>query len=338
MKAIVYLGRERMELRDQPDPVPTAGQVLLRVAACGICGSDMHGYHGHDPRRVPPMIMGHEAAGTVIGGALDGRRVALNPFVNCGTCTACLSGRPQLCEAQRNIGLPPHPGAFAELVAVPERNLEPIPDAMPFTVAALAEPLAVAVHAVAIGMRALARPLSTARIVVFGGGAIGLCMALVLIAEGAQQVHLAETNPARRRTAAAASDRIVPFAPGDQAGNPADGPLTPGSCDLLLDAVGAAATRECAFALARRGGVIVHSGLLPGSAGVDVRALTLRELSFLGAYCYSVADFRQAMALLATGALGPPGWVETRALAEGPAAFALIDQGRIAAAKVILTI
>ncbi|MFV0492225.1 MAG: zinc-binding dehydrogenase [Pseudorhodobacter sp.] len=329
MKAIVYLGREQMKLQDVPDLEPGEGRVLLRVAACGICGSDMHGYHGHDPRRVPPMIMGHEAAGIVIGGALDGRRVALNPFLNCGSCTACLSGAPQLCEGQRNIGLPPNAGAFAELVAVPERNLEPIPDTMPFTTAALCEPLAVAVHAVAIGMRALARPLSTARIAVFGGGAIGLAMALVLIAEGARQVHLAETNPARRDTANAASDRILPFAPEDAP--------EPGSFDLLLDAVGAVATREMAFRLARRGGVIVHSGLLPGTEGVDVRALTLRELSFLGAYCYSVADFRQAMALLDARALGPLDWVEARALADGVASFADIDAGRVAAAKIVLT-
>ncbi|WP_425049835.1 alcohol dehydrogenase catalytic domain-containing protein [Psychromarinibacter sp. S121] len=329
MKAIVYRGTSRMEWSDVPAPIPGAGEVLLKVEACGICGSDMHGYHGHDPRRVPPMIMGHEAAGVVQGGALDGRRVALNPFLNCGRCTECLSGAPQLCNAQKNIGLPPHAGSFAEYVVVPERNVEPIPDDMPFDVAALSEPLAVSVHAVALGVRALARPLSTARLVVMGGGAIGLTTALVLITEGAGEVVVVETNAARRATAEAASDRIRAVAPEDAP--------EAGSCDMIFDAVGAGATRALAFALARRGGVIVHSGLLPGSEGVDVRALTLRELSFLGAYCYSVADFRQAVALLAAGALGPLTWVERRAMADGSRAFADIDGGTVAAAKIVLT-
>lgn len=329
MKAIVYLGKARMELQDVPDPVPGEGEVLLQVKACGICGSDMHGYHGHDPRRVPPMIMGHEAAGIVRGGKLDGRRVALNPFLSCGHCTNCVSGAPQLCESQRNIGLPPHDGAFAELVAVPQGNLEPIPDDLPFEAAALAEPLAVAVHAVVVGRRAFTGSLTTANVAVIGGGAIGLATALVLVTEGAREVLLVETNPARRATASAASERIRAVAAEDE---PA-----PGSFDMIFDAVGAGATREMAFRMARRGGVIVHSGLLPGSEGVDVRALTLRELSFLGAYCYSIRDFRHAIELLASGALGPLGWVETRAMADGGQAFADIDAGRVAAAKIILT-
>ncbi|MFZ2103705.1 MAG: FAD-dependent oxidoreductase [Oricola sp.] len=329
MKAIVYLGKARMELQDVPDPVPGDGEVLLKVKACGICGSDMHGYHGHDPRRVPPMIMGHEAAGIVLGGRLDGQRVALNPFLSCGTCTNCVSGAPQLCESQRNIGLPPHDGAFAQFVAVPERNLEPIPDDMPFEVAALAEPLAVAVHAVEIGRRAFAGSIATAKVAVIGGGAIGLATALVLATEGAREVLLVETNPARRATAEAASDKIRAIAP--------DKEPQGSRYDLIFDAVGACATREMAFRMASRGGVVVHSGLLPGSEGVDVRALTLRELAFLGAYCYSVQDFRHAVALLASGALGSLNWVETRALTDGSQAFADIDAGRVAAAKIILT-
>ncbi|MCI5077329.1 FAD-dependent oxidoreductase [Oricola sp.] len=329
MKAIVYLGKASMELQDVPDPVPGECDVLLEVKACGICGSDMHGYHGHDPRRVPPMIMGHEAAGIVRGGRLDGQRVALNPFLSCGRCTNCVSGNPQLCESQQNIGLPPHDGAFAQLVAVPERNLEPIPDHLPFEAAALAEPLAVAVHAVNVGRRSFSGSFASAKLAVIGGGAIGLATALVLGTEGAREVLLVETNPARRDTAEAASGKIRAIAPDEEPDR--------GSYDLIFDAVGATATREMAFRMARRGGVIVHSGLLPGSAGVDVRALTLRELAFLGAYCYSVQDFRHAVYLLASGALGPLNWVETRALTDGSQAFADMDAGRVAAAKIVLT-
>lgn len=329
MKALVYLGRESIAYRDVADPVAGPGEVVVRVDACGICGSDMHGYHGHDPRRVPPMVMGHEIAGTVRGGALDGTRVAVNPLLACGRCRACLAGEHQLCEEQRNIGLPPHDGGFAELVRVPERNLVRIPDALDHAAAALSEPVAVAYHAVLLGVRLARRPLSASLVVVLGGGAIGLATALVALSQGAGRVLLAETNAVRRGTAAAASERIETYDPA------ADAP-DEGSADLIFDAVGAKATREAAFAMARRGAAIVHLGLLPGSEGVDVRRLTLREISFAGSYCYGAADFAETVDLLAAGRLGPLVWMEQRPMSDGAAAFADIDAGRAAAAKIVL--
>jgi len=328
MKALVYLGKSQLDYRDAADPELASGDVLVKVHACGICGSDMHGFHGDDPRRVPPMIMGHEATGVVQTGEWRGRAVAINPFLSCGECNACLSGSPQLCDKQKNLGLPPHAGGFADYVAVPRRNLVEIPEGMDFTTAALTEPLAVAYHAVGIGQRLIGKPFTSARIAVLGGGAIGLLTALVLISQGALEVLLSEPNEGRRRTAAAASDRISPYAPGDE-------PAAE-SVDLIFDAVGAKATREAAFRLARRGAVIIHSGLMPGSEGVDVRRLTLRELTFAGAYCYSMPEFRQSIELLASGALGALNWVEQRPMSEGFAAFQDIDAGCTSAAKIIL--
>lgn len=330
MKALVYLGKESMDYRDGPDPVAGPGEAIVRVEACGICGSDMHGYHGHDPRRVPPMVMGHEIAGVVRGGALDGTRVVVNPLLTCGRCPACQSGAQQLCEEQKNIGLPPNDGGFADLVRVPERNLVRAPDGLDFATAALTEPVAVAYHAVLLGARLARRPLSASLVVVLGGGAIGLATALVALTQGAGRVMLAETNAARRQTAAAASARIEAYDPSGSSG-PIDG-----SVDLVFDAVGARATREAAFAMAARGAAIVHLGLLPGAEGVDVRRLTLREISFTGSYCYSAADFGETVGLLASGRLGPLGWVEERAMADGAAAFRDIDAGTASAAKIIL--
>jgi threonine dehydrogenase-like Zn-dependent dehydrogenase len=331
MKALVYLGRESMELREVPAPQPGPDEVILKVEACGICGSDMHGYHGYDPRRVPPMIMGHEMAGVVETGAMAGRRVTVNPLLTCGQCIECLSGRPQLCEEQRNIGLPPHAGAFAERVPVREANLVEIPDGMSFVTAALTEPVAVSYHAVQIAVRSLHRPLSAARVAVLGGGAIGLATALVAISQGAESVMLGETSTIRRATASAASKAIVAYDP--------NGPSapSPASVDLVFDAVGAKATREAAFRMARRGATIVHLGLLPGSEGVDVRRMTLGEIAFVGSYCYSMADFRETVSLLASGRLGPLNWIEARPMSEGAKAFADIDRGEVEAAKIILT-
>lgn len=330
MKALVYLGKESMEHRDVPEPQAMPGAAIVKVHACGICGSDMHGYHGYDPRRVPPMIMGHEMAGVVESGQQAGRRVTVNPLLTCGICDECVSGAQQLCENQRNIGLPPHAGGFADRIVVPQTSLVDIPDDMDFTTAALSEPLAVAYHAFQIGVSRLRRPLSATRVFVLGGGAIDLATALVAIAQGAGSVMLGETSPVRRATASAASSSIIAYDPLDESAT------RPASADLIFDAVGAKATREAAFRLARRGATIVHLGLLPGAEGVDVRRMTLGEIAFVGSYCYSMADFRETVALLSSGRLGPLNWVETRRMEDGAQAFADLDRGRTAAAKLVL--
>jgi len=195
--------------------------------------------------------------------------------------------------------------------------------------AALAEPVAVSYHAVNHGARLLARPLSGSRCVVLGGGAIGLAAALVLAMQGAAEIHVGEPKAARRATVARAG-AFSCYAPGG-AGEPADS-----SVDLVIDAVGAAATRAAASRMIRPGGVIVHAGLLPGLDGLDVRKITLQEVIFTGTYCYTPTDFREVVAALAAGRLGDLSWYEERPLADGARAFADIDAGTLAAAKLIL--
>jgi threonine dehydrogenase-like Zn-dependent dehydrogenase len=329
MKALVYTGPHALECRDEAEPLPGNDEVLVRVEAVGICGSDMHAYHGHDSRRPAPLVLGHEAAGRIAGGPNAGRRVAVNPLVTCGLCDACESGAAHLCAARELISMPPRPGAFAEIVRVPERNLVPVPDDLAIEKAALTEPLAVCYHAVNHGTRFLRRPLSAARCVVLGGGAIGLGSALMLAMQGAREISIAEPNAARRRTAARAGEFRC-YAPG--------GPDEPpeGTVDFVVDAVGATATRAAASRLVRPGGVIVHAGLLPGSEGLDVRKITLQEVVFAGTYCYTPLDFRETLAAIASGRLGPLDWFEERTLSEGPRAFHDIDAGATGAAKIVL--
>ena len=202
MKALVYTGPNNVVFRDEPDPVPGSDEIVVRVDAVGICGSDMHGYHGHDDRRPPPLILGHEASGRVVSGPRAGRRVAVNPLVTCGVCGVCLDGRSQLCGSRQIISMMPRPGAFAEMVRVPERNVVELPDRFDIVTAALAEPVAVSYHAVLRGVRVLARPVSGARCVVLGGGAIGLAAALVLAMLGAGEILVGEQNAGRRATVA----------------------------------------------------------------------------------------------------------------------------------------
>lgn len=329
MQALVYVGRNALVLRDEPDPVPGDDEVVVEVDAVGICGSDMHAYHGHDERRTPPLILGHEAAGVATSGRFAGKRVTVNPLVTCRTCECCLSGFSHLCSARQILSMMPRPGAFAERVRVPEYNLVEVPEALDIAQAALAEPMAVSYHAVQIGLKYARRPASDLACAVLGGGAIGLGAALVLRMKGVGDICLAEPHSARRTSAARIGSFHV-YEPG------AVGEPESASIDVVIDAVGAERTRQAACKMIKPGGVIVHVGLLPTSGGLDVRRITLREIVFVGSYCYTMQEFRETVTALACGRLGRLDWFEQRPLCEGARAFADLDEGRTAAAKIVL--
>lgn len=324
MKALVYDDVETLVYRYMPDPVPAFGQSLIRIEASGICGSDMHAYLGHDERRPAPLILGHEAAGTVVGGDLDGKRVTINPLTTCGTCAPCKAGRDNLCADRLIISMPPREGAFGEFVVMANRNLVEVPDDVPFAKAALAEPLACGWHAVRLGAAALDTPIANARCAVIGGGAIGVGAALSLRAFGATDIQVVEPNALRR----ASLDIIDGFT--------AVAPRIVTAADLVIDAVGYAATRADASAITRPGGVIMHIGLGEATGGLDIRRMTLQEITFIGTYTYTAQDFRDTAAAIFDGRLGTLDWTEQRPLSDGGQAFADIRAGVVAAPKIIL--
>jgi len=326
MKALVYTKPLEVTYRDEPDPVAPTGEALVRIDAVGICGSDMHGYHGHDPRRVPPLVLGHEAAGEVIAGTWKGRRVVLNPLVTCGRCDYCRGGRANLCAQRKLIGMN-RPGAFAELIAMPEENLIEAPAGMSATAAAVTEPAATALHAVHLGQRVLPRPMSEAKLLVLGGGSVGLLSALWAQAMGGRAVLLGETNALRRASAQRA---------GVEAYDPLSTQPDENASDLVIDAVGAKVTRQAAIRAVRPGGVLVHIGLLDSTGESDWRKITLQEITAIGTYTYTAVDLAASAAALHAGRLGKLAWVEERPLSEGARAFADLDHGRTAAAKIVL--
>jgi L-gulonate 5-dehydrogenase len=326
MKALVYTGPEAMTLRDVPAPRPADDEVVVSVEAVGICGSDMHAYLGHDERRPAPLILGHEAAGTIVSGRGAGRRVTVNPLVTCMTCAACRSGRTNLCASRQIISMPPRQGAFAEQIVIPERNLLALPDDVAFDIAALCEPLACAWHAVKLGVAASAVPLPKARTLVIGGGPIGIGAALSLAAFGAGDIAIVEPNPVRRPALARAGKFKVVACAED----------APGAFDLVVDAYGGEGSRAVASRTVRPGGVIAHIGLAGGAGGLDVRRMTLQEVTFIGSYCYTMTDFSDTFSAMIAGRLGPLDWFETRLLADGAHAFADIRAGRNAAPKIVL--
>ena len=322
MKALVYTGTESMAFQDMPTPEPTDGEVLIRVDSVGICGSDMHAFLGHDNRRPAPLILGHEAAGVIEGGARDGERVTINPLVTCGTCPACRSGRENLCPTRQIISMPPREGAFAEYVTMPETNLVRVPGNVPFETAALAEPLSVSWHAARLSLEAI-HPAAERRVLIVGGGAIGLAAALAYKAMGVDDVIVSEPNEIRR---AYLADRC-----GVKVTDKADGQYA-----IVVDAVGYAATRAIASAMVEPGGVIMHIGLGEDTGGLDVRRMTLQEITFIGTYAYTAQDFRDTARAIFDGRLGDLDWAEHRPLADGAAAFLDIRAGKVAAPKIVL--
>src|SRR6266446_8543165 len=160
MKVLLLSKYRHLELTNFPDPTPGPGEILVRVAACGICGSDVHGYDGSSGRRIPPIVMGHEAAGRIaavgsdVKGFAEGDRVTFDSTISCGTCRYCTRGEINLCDNRRVLGVSCSDyscaGAFAEYVIVPQRIVYLLPDSLSFSEAAMLEAVAVAVHAVSL--------------------------------------------------------------------------------------------------------------------------------------------------------------------------------------------
>jgi 2-desacetyl-2-hydroxyethyl bacteriochlorophyllide A dehydrogenase len=331
MKALVYTQPNEVQLQDRPLPQAAAGEVVLAIEAVGICGSDMHAWHGHDPRRKPGLVLGHEFVGRIAESAAPGFAVGTrftgNPLITCGTCEYCVQGRNNLCAHRTMVGMT-RPGAFAEFMSIPAASLIAMPQDLSYRSAALTEPAATAWHAINLTMRALTRPIHECRVLVIGGGAIGMLSALLLRHLGVDRVTLAELNPLRRAAVArhARCDTIDPRAE----------PPAEAAFEVVIDAVGAKATRAQAFAAVKPGGTIMHVGLQDWASEIDMRKLTLAEITLLGTYTYTTADLRATVDALARGAFGDLSWVEERTLEQGQQAFLDLDQGRCASAKVIL--
>lgn len=328
MKALVYTQTNEVIYREEPYPNPGPGDVLVKVEASGICGSDMHAYHGKDPRRVPPLILGHEVAGTIVSGPGEGRRVVINPLITCGTCAYCDTGRSNLCAQRELIGMR-LPGAYSEYVTIPEGNVIEIPDSMDPVHASLTEPTATALHALNLARIQSDRPLSELKTLVIGGGAVGFLAALLLRGYGCRDLTVAETNGPRRQSLT----EHVKCSVHDPINDP---PLEADSFDLVIDAVGGGVTRKSGIDAIKPGGIFVHIGLMDSAGDLDIRKLTLFEIPLIGVYCYTPADMRAAVKALETYLLGDLSWVETRPLSEGAQAFDDLDKGRTASPKIVL--
>jgi threonine dehydrogenase-like Zn-dependent dehydrogenase len=310
MKALVTKAHQLFEYVEVPDPVPGPDEVLVRIEAVGICGTDIHSYRNADPRKQFPAIWGHEPAGTIVGGARDGQRVAINPIQWCGVCEACLNGRNQLCHSRKVMSLGSTQGAFADYVVVPARNAVRIADEAGSRHAALSEPIAVGHHGVVIGARLLSKQIAAARCLVIGGGAIGLGACLSLRMQAAGTLLLVEPS-AMRRLLIEELEQIESIDPSDLPKHRS------GGFDLVIDAVGSGSSRKAALENVQIGGAVVHLGLADEKPGFDFRDATLREVALVGSYGYRPTEFREIAEAIGQGRLGTLGWADTEPLSDG---------------------
>jgi alcohol dehydrogenase len=220
------------------------------------------------------------------------------------------------------------PGAFAEFMAIPAASLIEMPQDMPAVHAALTEPAATALHAVNMSMKAMARPLPENRTLIIGGGAIGMLAALLLQHYGARGTVLAEVNPLRRASAEQHA--------GVRTYDPRTEQAEENGFDYVIDAVGSKLTRVAALQAVKPGGVVMHIGLQDWASEIDMRKLTLAEITLLGTYTYTTADLRATVKLLHEGAFGDLSWVQSLPMREGAKAFADLDSGQIASSKLVL--
>lgn len=331
MKALVYTQPNEVKIQEYPAPVLMPDEVILKIDAVGICGSDMHAYHGHDPRRKPGLVLGHEFSGTVTDSHsplfVKGARVTGNPLITCGHCEYCLEGRNNLCANRTMVGMT-RPGAFAEYMSIPASSLIALPEKMDSDIAALTEPAATAVHAIDLSMRALHRPVQKCHVLVIGGGAIGMFTALLLKHFDVSALDVAEVNDSRR----ASVQREV----GCNILNPIHDAIADNHYELVIDCVGSVVTRRLAFQAIKAGGVVMHIGLQDWASEIDMRKLTLAEITLLGTYTYTTANLQTTVDYLNQGFFGACDWVDRRPMDQGPAAFDDLHHGRSASAKILL--
>lgn len=340
MKALVYTEPYHLEIEERPNLVPAADQVLIRVKACGICGSDIHGYTGKTGRRIPPLIMGHEFAGIIEATGPDadsknhpvGQRVTVQPIIYCGRCPECLSGRTNNCPDRQCLGVMSLDGAMAEQLCVAERFVKKIDDAVSFTQAAAVEPLAVAVRAV---NRLKVRGKT---ILVVGSGAIGLMVQMMLLAQGAGTVIVSDKSDYRLERAGqiGAHHRLNPDKEDIQQ---AVFRITNGKgADIAIEAVGIGPTVNQALNSLKSAGQCVWIGNSAKMIEMNMQQVVTRELSICGTYSYTNADFDQALAFITCGKIDVHSVIDSQVtLEEAPAVFAKLAQGADQPIKCIIT-
>jgi len=336
VKALVYVAPERVEIQDVPLPRAGPGEVLLKIAATGICGSDVHGFLGHSERRKPGLILGHEAIATIaekhssVTQWSPGQRVVVNPLMSCMSCAACLAGRQNLCANWKLLGLDRIHGTYAEFVAVPAAQLYAVSDQLSETEAVFTEPLANVVHFFRTAMSEIPESLA-----IFGAGPIGsLALALAKL-RGIPRVCVIDRNVKRLEVSRQLkADRVINSATEDAAAAVRQWSGGQGA-EFVIDAVGNDPVRKAAVKACSRGGRILLIGMAENESTLPFIEMIRDEKSLLTTFCYTPRDFVTALNLLESRSLNLSPWSETRPLEDGQASFMKMAHNPEATMKLI---
>jgi L-iditol 2-dehydrogenase len=325
MKALLLTKYRSLEIADLPVPNPGPDELLIRVAACGICGSDVHGYDGSSGRRIPPIVMGHEAAGTIaalgknVKNFSEGDRVTFDSTVYCGSCNNCLRGDVNLCDNRQVVGVScgdyRRAGAFAEFVVVPARIVYRLPEILPFEEAAMLEAVSVALHAVSL---VPVHPQDNALVV--GAGMIGLLIMQALHAAGCSNIYITDVDQTRLKladefavaTSLLAGPNLIPQVMEATNGN---------GMDVVIEAVGINATVVSAVDSVRKGGTVVLVGNVTPEVTLPLQKVVTRQISLQGS-CASAGEYPRAIELMSSEAIRVKPLITAIApLEEGPRWF-----------------
>lgn len=298
MKGVLLREVGVIEMADLDEPDPKGSEVVVEVRAAGICGSDVHSARDGGLLRNPPLVIGHEVSGTV-----DGRNVAVNPMISCGTCIRCKEGRQHLCEERSIVGIQ-RPGGLAPRVAVPVSALVDLPSGISFEAGAMVEPLAVALHAVN-----LHPPARGDRVGILGAGTIGLMVAFLCVGEAGE---LAIADPDSHRLGYARDLGVTTASE-----------TLEGKFDVVFDAVGSATTHRLSLEHLRPGGTSVWVGNEHREAAFDAQMLVRIEQRVIGSAAYTPDDFCAAANRIDERLLE---WAEVRPLEDAPdVIYSLMD-------------
>ncbi len=326
MKALLLSEYNHLEVKDLPRPTPAVDELLVRIAACGICGSDVHGFDGSTGRRIPPIVMGHEAAGTVVstGSAVTrfkpGDRVTFDSTVFCGSCEFCLRGEVNLCNNRQVIGVScddyRRNGAFAELLTVPSRIAYHLPDSFPFAEAAMLEAVSVALHGVAVS-----GDLTGKTVLVIGAGMIGLLLLQAARAAGAARVFISDIDPTRLQLATQLEATQAIQASGSDLVQQILSRTHNHGVDIALEAVGLSETIATAIDCVCKGGTVTLVGNISPQISLPLQKVVSRQIRLQGS-CASAGEYPEAIELIASGRIKVAPLITAVApLSEGPSWF-----------------
>ena len=332
MKALIYGGPHQLSLADLPEPSPGPGEVKLRVKACGICGSDVHGYTGESGRRTAGQVMGHEFAGEIVGlgtgvdGWKEGQRVAVYNIVPGPDAHKFPPDMIQCSPGKKVLGVNTGKvGAFAEYICVPAANLAELSDDVSYSIALLNEPLAVSYHA----LRHL--PETSQTLAIIGGGTIGQCLARVAQVMGRFKIFVLEPNPEKRALAAKTGATVLPSDLDELATH------LPEGADASVEAVGIEESLITSIRAIRPGGTVVVLGNLAKQVTIPYQEISSYEKNLVGSYGFNGKDFQTIVRWINEGKFQLDDLLSgTCSLEETPDVFAELASGRRQAVKVVV--